>query len=154
MLTTYIISETLTKNSELWYNIICSKLNPVQNRSVKIFPNFSVECTGLDEENSHSASRLNEKPQEVAFRKTILCFLLCIVSKSHIFETPFNILNSNDSSMNRINPETGEVVPRTKSPRFQLWISFLVFATITTFSSIALVSLILSYLLTLDADTF
>ena len=50
--------------------------------------------------------------------------------------------NSNGSSMNRINPETGEVTPRTKSPRFQLWISFFVFATITTFSSIALVSLI------------
>ena len=39
-----------------------------------------------------------------------------------------------------VDPNTGEIIPKGKSPRFLLWLSFFVFATITLGSAVSLVS--------------
>jgi hypothetical protein len=41
-----------------------------------------------------------------------------------------------------INPETGEATNTGRSPRFTLWVAFLVFSTITMISSVEEVSVI------------
>ena len=41
--------------------------------------------------------------------------------------------------MSNVNPETGEVVGQGRSPRFTLWVAFLVFATITMGSAVEVV---------------
>jgi len=42
--------------------------------------------------------------------------------------------------MNNIDPNTGEVIPRGNSPRFQLWLAFFAFATIVMGSAVEVVS--------------
>lgn len=44
-----------------------------------------------------------------------------------------------------INQETGEVVNSGRSPRFTLWVAFLVFATVTMGSAISVVSHLLCF---------
>jgi ABC-type multidrug transport system permease subunit len=39
-----------------------------------------------------------------------------------------------------VDPNTGEIIPKGKSPRFLLWLSFFAFATITLGSAVSLVS--------------
>lgn len=42
--------------------------------------------------------------------------------------------------MMNINAETGELINSSRSPRFTLWVAFLVFATITMGSAVGVVS--------------